>query len=76
MTHSTKILAVNRKQLSNNIIYPPIFMVPTGQQCQGGATVAKVSKFEQYKFRDIQKTDFRILFCHKNGTQQEICTKF
>ncbi len=54
----------------------PIFMVPTGQQCQGGATVAKVSKFKHYKFRDIQKTDFRILFCHKNGTQQEICTKF
>jgi hypothetical protein len=51
-------------------------MVPTGQQCQGGATVAKVSKFEHYKFRDIQKTDFQILFCHENGTQREIFTKF
>jgi hypothetical protein len=51
-------------------------MVPTGQQCQGGAAVAKVSKFEHYKFRDIQKTDFGILFCHENGTQREICTKF
>jgi hypothetical protein len=25
---------------------PPIFMVPVGWQCQGGATAAKVSKFE------------------------------
>jgi hypothetical protein len=44
-THLTKISAVNRKQLSSNIIArPPIFMVPTGRQCQGRATVGKVSK--------------------------------
>ncbi len=53
----TKILAVNHKQLSNNIIDPlaifmvpniidplAIFMVPMGWQCQCRATVGKVSK--------------------------------
>ncbi len=45
-THLTKILAVNHKQLSSDTIEPPIFMVPMGWQCQGRATVGKVSKFE------------------------------
>jgi hypothetical protein len=67
MTHLTKILVVNCKQHSNNIIYP-YFMVSMGQQCQGGATVAKVSKFECSKFCDIWKTDFGILIHCKNGT--------
>jgi hypothetical protein len=45
--HSTKILAVNRKQLSNDSIDPlAIFMVPMGPQCQSRATVGKVSKFQ------------------------------
>jgi hypothetical protein len=47
MTHLTKILVVNHKQLSNNIIDAlAIFIVPTGWQCQAGAPVAKASKFE------------------------------
>jgi hypothetical protein len=43
-------------------------MVPTGLQHQGGATLAILSKFECSKFRDTQKTNFGILFHHKNGT--------
>jgi hypothetical protein len=43
-------------------------MVHMGQQCQGGATVAIVSKFECQKFCDIQKTNFGILIHHENGT--------
>jgi hypothetical protein len=45
----TKILAVNCKQLSNDIIDHPlaILMVPMGWQHQGGATVGKVPKSMQ-----------------------------
>jgi hypothetical protein len=44
-THLTKILVVNRKQLSSNII-DPLFLwyLWLGWQCQGRATVGKVSK--------------------------------
>ncbi len=47
MTHLTKILVVNHKQLSNNII-DPLFLwyLWVSSQCQGGARVPKVSKFE------------------------------
>jgi hypothetical protein len=46
MTHSTKILAVNCKQLSSDIIDPLFlwYLRVRSVGTQGGATVGKVSK--------------------------------
>jgi hypothetical protein len=70
MTHSTKILAVNHKQLSNDII-DPLFLNGTygsavSRQSHSGQSI-QIHVFEQ-GFVTSEKPIFGILFLHKNGT--------
>jgi hypothetical protein len=64
----TKILAVNWKQLSNNIIDPLFFgtygLAVSRQSHSGQSIQIHVLQVLWH----IRKTDFGILFRHKNGT--------